>query len=63
MNKKETIKEELSKSDFISRLYIIQNIMTLVADFPEEQADFCVLQGAADGAARLIDGLIDDIGE
>jgi len=58
---KETIKVELTKADIISRLYRIQNIAVLISNCPDNKADVCVLQGAAECIIDLINNMIDDI--
>jgi hypothetical protein len=57
------IKIELSAGEITQRLYSIQNVASLMANCDENNTDLCHLQGAAMSIGRLIQDLIDDIGD
>jgi hypothetical protein len=57
------IKIELRKEEITQRLYSIQNIAYLVSDCPEDKASIIQIEGVLSGIGRLIQNLIDDIGD
>ena len=55
-------KPAIDKSGITMRLYTIQNIANLAAEYPESKAEAHILQDIAGHIAGMINELIEDIG-